>query len=172
MVDPLCKPGCRHSLTIAGPGLGKSRHRKSGAARSPLRAPLEVPQKQSLMTSVLPDQTQARLVGRRRDPGISVGTDPQLVVIEQYEAPFESSVALFPFTGTLYRQIHQRRGVSTARLQQHGIEMHGEPLRFGKPGEQRDIALFAFALAADEDTAALRDDLALLAAHPIWGRAP
>lgn len=135
-----------------------------------------MPQQQRFVAGLLPDQ------GDRLDRGecprtvVTLRLLPTLVGIEQDRAVGIGRTGLaLASRHAPHGELDDRERVAAARLQHDGIEMKGQACRIGEPLQQGDIALFAFALASDEDAEALR---ALRAAscdrrpHPMRGTAP
>lgn len=172
MVDPLGKSRGRQPFPIGLPFLSKGGEGKRRASRSPLCASFQMPKQQRFVAGMLPDQPQPGRLRQRLDLCVTVRRDPELVIIQQDEHAFICTASFRPLAGALNGKLDQREWIATARLEQDGVEMNGDAHAVRNTAEQGNIALLAFSLAADEQTAALRDDAARLPAHPILGRAP
>lgn len=124
------------------------------------------------MTGELPNQREVRLAGELVQPGVAGGRLAKPVVVEKDEVAIIGGPALAPpFVHSLHGKFDDRARIPAARLQNDRIEMNRQSRILDQTSEERNVALLALALTADEEPFALRPE-GTPTPHPICGTAP
>ncbi len=131
-----------------------------------------MPQQQTFMAWFLPNQPQTMLAGQHRSGSIPEGRAPAGIAVQQDGFGDIVVAARSALMHAPYGQFDQRQRIAPARPQQHSIEMNPAMAHLDQARQQRSIASFAFALAAEKYPAALRNCRAPGSPHPICGTAP
>lgn len=172
MIYALGQADCWHPFPVARPLLRQCRESESRTPRVSLGAALQMSQQQRFMACVLPDESEARALCSWSDLGITMWRNRKLVIVQKDETTLILPVTRRAFIGTLGSKFDDRKWITATWLKQDSIEIDRDAQAIRDARQQSNVALLAFALASDEDPAALRDGGASLAAHPMLGSAP
>lgn len=141
-----------------------------------MRVPCEVPQQERLMIRPLDDQAET-LALRERLRCLEAARVIHLPIVVQKKKSPDEAVRGWALTLTRFDEPNcladQFKRVTGARCQLIPLNVQGKASLLGETLQQCGVAIFALALAANEDPPTQRSERARPPSHhPSWGIAP
>ena len=166
------KRQCRHVFAILGPTPGQFIPCVFCRRRAKRATIFEMPQDQRFMAAVLQNQQHSILLCECEGLRVAVWLLSQLVTVKQHGlCPIRPALAR-SVAHLIKRALHNGQRVAAAGLQQNRIDMDAPVPQLHQVMQPNAITAFALALTAEKYAAALFDDRAGAAPHPMCGIAP